>query len=401
MEERSPFARAAVPSISPVQFEEIDATLQQLRDLRRRFDEAEHRFKHMDEQIAGLDKKTSDLRQTCVEVAKSAHLSVQLAEDLFGSHAAAIDRKIADWSNKIHGAVLRSAEDVAQRVGATLEAQHGGAAATAPWALEGIAELHQSLRRDAPNTADVASPADISAGTAHALQRPAGLGTLPPSLSRLPDPRVTDPLPQSGSGSAGLFEGNSWQIATVIVVLAAMALAFYSWRLRDRLGTLEARARAADVRLVLAERTAGDARQESERQMQASFEQIRAAEQRALRAQAVSEVLAAPDLVRFDLKGTALARQAYAQVLWSRSRGLVLSASRLPALPPARAFQVWVLSSGTPSSAGVFAADQNGRGGIVISNALTFPKPVALSITAEAKEGSTLPSGRVYLTTEQ
>jgi hypothetical protein len=149
------------------------------------------------------------------------------------------------------------------------------------------------------------------------------------------------------------------------------------------------------------ERTASDARLASERQVQASTEQIRAAEQRALRAQAVSEVLASPDLVRFDLKGTLLARSAYAQVLWSRSRGLVLSASRLPALPPARAFQVWVLSGGTPRSAGVFAADQSGRGGIVISNALTFPKPVGLSITAEAKEGSPLPSGRVYLTTEQ
>ncbi len=394
MEERSPFARA-VPSISQVQFEEIDATLQQLRDLRKRLDEAEHRFEHMDEQIAGLDRKTNELRQTCVEVAKSAHLSVQLAEDLFGSHAAAIDRKIADWSNKIHGAVVRSAEEVAQRVGASLEAQAGGAMPSAtPWALEGIAELHQSLRRGASGETDRDSSITAMAATERALDRPS-------TLPRLAEPRVTD-LPPRGSGSTAIDRSSSsWQVATVVVVLAAMALAFYSWRLRDRLGTLEARSRAADVRLALAERTAGDARQASEQQMQVSIEQIRAAEQRALRAQAVSDVLAAPDLVRFDLKGTPLARAAYAQVLWSRSRGLVLSASRLPALPPTRAFQAWVLSGGTPRSAGVFAADQSGRGSIVISSALTFPKPVALSITAEAKEGSSLPSGRVYLTTEQ
>ena len=43
-------------------------------------------------------------------------------------------------------------------------------------------------------------------------------------------------------------------------------------------------------------------------------------------------VLAAPDLVRIDLMGQAVAPQASARALWSRARGMVFTSSNLPAL---------------------------------------------------------------------
>ncbi len=403
MEERSSLVQS-IPSISPVQFEEIDATLHQLRELRKRLDDAERRFTRVDEQIDGLDRKTSELRQTCVEVAKSAHLSVQLAEDLFGAHAAAIDRKMAEWSDKIQGTVVRALEDGSARTGTGIESSKGLPAAVTPWALEGVAELHHSIRDGSPGASDALPPDAMLTSPGGAVAPHASVGGTAPVGTQFPvvTQRAASPTPENAvTSGTPLVPPGSWQVATILVVALAAGLGLYNWRLRDRLGLIEARSRAAETRIAQAEREAGDARLASARQLEASARQIEAAERRALRAQAVADVLAAPDLVRFDLRGTPLARSAYAQVLWSRSRGLVLSASRLPSVAPGRMYQAWVLSGGQPRSAGLFAADENGRGGIVIERALTFPKPVALSVTSEAREGATRPTGRVYLTTEQ
>ena len=64
--------------------------------------------------------------------------------------------------------------------------------------------------------------------------------------------------------------------------------------------------------------------------------QIAEAQATALRAQIVSNVLAAPDLIRFSLGSPDAASRASAQVLWSRSRGMVVSTSRLSAAPASR-----------------------------------------------------------------
>ena len=84
------------------------------------------------------------------------------------------------------------------------------------------------------------------------------------------------------------------------------------------------------------------ARQIDETQVQAS-RAISEAQELASRAQMLGDVLAAPDLIRFALVGRESLEAAAGQVLWSRSRGiLVFSASGLPAPPQ---------NSSTPCSA--------------------------------------------------
>ena len=78
--------------------------------------------------------------------------------------------------------------------------------------------------------------------------------------------------------------------------------------LEDELRDARARADAADIRMVDAQRTATGA-------------------------QSAVAVLTAPDVARVDLAGQAVAPHASARAFWSRSRGMVFTASNLPPLP--------------------------------------------------------------------
>jgi hypothetical protein len=88
--------------------------------------------------------------------------------------------------------------------------------------------------------------------------------------------------------------------------------------------------------------------------------QVADAQFAARRARIVSNVLAAPDLVRFSLPGAAGAPKSSAQVLWSRTRGVVLSGSQLPAPPAGARYQLWLLTRTQPVDAGSFVPDGNG-----------------------------------------
>ena len=83
--------------------------------------------------------------------------------------------------------------------------------------------------------------------------------------------------------------------------------------------------------------------------------QIAEARQLAQRAETVGVILTAPDLIRFNLT-SAETNGSSAQLLWSRTRGLVLSGSRLPAAPPESTYQLWLVTSTQSVGAGVFFA---------------------------------------------
>src|SRR5207237_2193458 len=94
------------------------------------------------------------------------------------------------------------------------------------------------------------------------------------------------------------------------------------------------RAGMTTTRLAEAERQTQLAAQTASQQIamtrEAAARQVSEARDAALKAQTISDVLAAPDLVRYNLSGGEGAIRFSAQVLWSRSRGLVFSGSRLP-----------------------------------------------------------------------
>jgi len=171
----------------------------------------------------------------------------------------------------------------------------------------------------------------------------------------------------------------SW-LAAAASVAVAVALGGYAAQLRGRVTTLETRLRETTARAEARERQMADVRR-------TAFE-----------AQSEVAVLAAPDLARIDLAGQPAAPGASARAFWSRSRGLVFTASNLPAPPPGRAYQLWVLTKQpAPISAGMLKPDANGRVSAIFGTPQDLPTPVAMAVTLEPEGGVPAPTGDKYL----
>jgi anti-sigma-K factor RskA len=171
----------------------------------------------------------------------------------------------------------------------------------------------------------------------------------------------------------------SWLAAAASVALA-VALGAYASQLRGRVTTLEARLRETTLRADASERLVAVARR-------TAFE-----------AQSAVAVLAAPDLARIELAGQKVAPSASARAYWSRSRGLVFTALNLPAPPPGRAYQLWVLTKQpAPISAGMLKPDASGRVNVMFETPIDLPDPVAMAVTLEPEGGVPSPTGDKYL----
>ena len=161
--------------------------------------------------------------------------------------------------------------------------------------------------------------------------------------------------------------------------------------------------RDASARADAAEREAAATRRDANRHIasiersaqQASGEALAAA----TRAERTIHVLSAADTRRSALLGHA-APAALGQVLWSPTRGVVISASSLPPLGAQESYQAWLVTPQGSVSLGLLAADPQGRA----SAAFDLPVPLAgpvrgFMITREPAGGSPRPSRHVVLAT--
>jgi hypothetical protein len=182
-------------------------------------------------------------------------------------------------------------------------------------------------------------------------------------------------------------------IAVVGVALAgAMAFSVY---LYQQVGA--AAARTAEAQQQTAQIVAA-----SEDRLRATREeaagQVAEARTVAARAQMVSDVLAAPDLIRFNLVGGETAQGLTAQVLFSRTRGTVLSGSQLPLLPSGSIYQMWLITPLEMLSAGTFEPDSSGRATFAAGSLPYTSRPiVSARVTLEPAPGREVPSGPVIL----
>jgi anti-sigma factor RsiW len=171
-----------------------------------------------------------------------------------------------------------------------------------------------------------------------------------------------------------------WLAAAASLALA-VALGAYASQLRGRVQTLEQELRDAILQVQAGERLTAQARlvaTDAQRQLL---------------------VLAAPDVAQVALKGQAVAPQASARALWSRSRGLLLAASNLPALPPGRTYQLWVISGKMPpiSENWTFKTDASGSVTTMFATPATLPAPTAMAVSVGPEGGTTAPMGDLYL----
>jgi hypothetical protein len=183
----------------------------------------------------------------------------------------------------------------------------------------------------------------------------------------------------------------------VVVLIASVVAAFLLQR------RVDARLNDAAVRVAAAERRADETAQIANQQIASTRDEadrrIAEARQTAHQAQIVSHVLAAPDLARYNLSGSSVALRAYAQFLWSRSRGFVFSGSRIPVPPKGTTYQLWLITTAAPVSGGLFTPDSAGRATLTTDEPPNVPRPVSgVLVTLEPAGGSAAPTGAPFLT---
>ena len=166
-----------------------------------------------------------------------------------------------------------------------------------------------------------------------------------------------------------------WLAAAAMLAIAAGA-GLYAAGLRERVRTLQAQLRVALDRVADGER------------------RVAVALRNAADAEAPLAVLVAPDVRRIDLAGQPVAPRASARAFWSRSRGVVLTATKLP---PGRTYQLWFVTPQAPISIGLVKPDANGSVRRLVDTRGDFPEPVAVAVTIEPDGGAPAPTGDKYL----
>ena len=169
-------------------------------------------------------------------------------------------------------------------------------------------------------------------------------------------------------------------LAAAAMLLVAIGLGGYAGTLRERVRTLEGELRDALLRVDDGER------------------RVNVALQAANDAQTPLAIITAPDVRQIYLAGQRVAPQAQARTFWSRSRGVVLTAANLPALPPGRTYQLWFVTPQQQKvSVGLLKPDTGGRVTAILSSATNLPDPAAVAVTIEPEGGVPQPTGAMYL----
>lgn len=232
----------------------------------------------------------------------------------------------------------------------------------------------RALARVAAGRAASAPDEEPSPGVRDGLMAAASGSAAPRTAGRVETP-VAVPVapPSSWTSRAG------WLVAAAALLLAAY-LTWDGLRLRDRVATLSAELAEARALVAASETRTADLQRAADRGTSAMA------------------VLTAPDLARIDLAGQPDAPDARAVAYWSRARGMVFTASKLPPPPPATTYQVWVVTAGpVPISAGLIEPDITGQVDVVFATPGDIPQPVAIVVTLEPAGGVPSPTGARYL----
>jgi hypothetical protein len=365
---------------------------QRIRAIEETLDREAHALRRMHEEpLQQLQAQAASLREICAAAAKSVN-GLDQAESRLAALQADVQLHLSDLTRSFQALVT----DL--RIGTTSEVSTHAPGAT--WPLERVVHLHDELRR-AANGHDIdSSPDPAATHTAAALQSHAASQASDGTAARgarlqLFERGIAGESEQSSpTVEARWPRRRAWYLAGAVAVAVAI-LVFGLVRIETRLNDARARAAAAERQAEavtqLSNREAVVAREEANRQ-------IAEARQSAQRAETIGAILTAPDLVRINLTGGAALERSSAQLLWSRTRGLVLSASRLPATPPEATYQLWLKTTAEPVSAGLFVPDATGRATLVSDVPPKVVGPVVgAEVTVEPRGGRSAPSGPTLL----
>lgn len=371
---------------------QLEAHLLEWTDAGARLQEsAAHRFQELEQLIhhewrelrdlhqepaRQLHEHATSLTQVCIATANVVQQSVERSEARLASIEAEMGRRLAELSREV------------QSIAAELRASHGASNERLPastWQLEGVTRLHNQLRQGD------GSPA-FDTG---ALQRaPAALPEASVLSDRLSTLERTIDARQAQIRDVTLRTSRAsriWRLALAGLAVAIVAIGIFAWRLRGDL-------QAAVERGERDARAASDAAaREVAAVREAAARDVKDAMERASRAQTTVDVLAAPDLLRYNLIGQDVLAGASAQLRWSRSRGVVFSALRMNAPPPGTTYQIWLLTRAAAVSAATFTPDDSGAATVSVPPPHVPRAVIGAMVTLEPATGSPSPTGAAVL----
>jgi hypothetical protein len=372
----------------PVPADALHEMDQRVRMLEATVDRESQALKRMHEEpLKQLQHQAASLRDICLAASKSVD-GLDQTESRFAALQTDLHLHLSELTRNLQALVT----ELRTNGSTALSTQ----APPVAWPLERVMHLHDELRRDAHE----------GAGTAQTFWPADPVTEAGPRAETAPPPRAgrtrlfgQDVAENEEAPRAGEARGHRrrWRYAAIgllaiVVGVAVFALERFETRLDDAVTRVAAAERQTAAATELANRQVTSAREEADRQ-------IAEARQSAERAETIGAILTAPDLVRFNLTGGPTAERSSAQVLWSRTRGFMLSASRLPAAPPESVYQLWFWTNAAPVSGGLFVPDATGRATLVTGAPLKVLGPVVGAVvTVEPSGGRLTPSGPTVLT---
>jgi hypothetical protein len=366
-------------------------SLDRLRTLERTIEQEWTSLKAIHEEpVKQLREQAAALGETCVAAANLSLRGYERAEARLAALEIDLRTQLTDLSREVQATLAEM-----RRSGA------GALPSAAPFPLEHVMRIHDDLRQtdgaDAgPGAAANSVPADVEPAIVPRpamKQLPAAAESLVERLNFL-ERELTNNKREARRAEAKTDTARrTSRIVAALLVLAVVAAGVLGWGLQQRLD--DAATRAAAV-----ERQATAAAAEADRELASARAETAALKEVAARAEFSSGVLTAPDLVRFSLVGAAGTASAAArgQAMWSRSRGFVLSTSRLPPVASGFAYHAWLTTPGAPVRMGELASDASGRATLV-ADSPDVPRPVdGVAVTIErAGTASAAPTGETVL----
>lgn len=119
-------------------------------------------------------------------------------------------------------------------------------------------------------------------------------------------------------------------------------------------------------------------------------------DQQLLKAKQLLTALTSPDAAHFTLVAGKTPPQPQGKAIYVRGSGtLVFLASNLPAIPPRKAYELWLIpTSGAPIPAGLFKPDARGAAAVIRPPLPAGVEAKAFAITIEPEAGSPMPTSQ-------
>ncbi len=334
------------------------------------------------EPIRELREQAESLTQVSQAMANASQQGVERAEARFAAFETEVHLRLNELTRELTSAVAE--------MKARVDRQAASRDPSSQWSLDDVTRLHGQLRDGVRGNGEIPHTIDSTPVT-----RPRELPP-PPSASNPGERR--DPSRVTLGGRPVPDDVRAWTdslptkwVLGALGVAVVLAVSF-GWRLQGQVKTAAERARIAEL---TSNAVVADASRQAEAAREEAAEQMAEAREMVAQTQRVSAVMAAPDLIRFRLAGS---DGASGQALVSRSQGLIVSASRLPAAPPNHILVAWLLTPTEPVKAGTLTPSGEGSAMLVEQTPAVPRRIVGVWVTPEPSESTQTPTGVQVLT---